>query len=184
MWICFDLASQPSSGKYKRLHLQCYFRVDFCNVYRDSDFASCIRYIGFCILDICSRLRHGFVCDHDMRVLSGNPKKKLNCRVPAIDGAHNRQDQQQQNAKLSRTLFIVITASLVFWIPGIVVSCTYHLCLKCIPLLVVHIFNFFHLANSVVNPIIYRLRIPMFRETFKRMKLCKQLRKYTVNYTP
>ena len=74
----------------------------------------------------------------------------------------------------------MITASLVFWIPGIVVNCTYYLCSKCIPLLVLHILNLFHLANSLVNPIIYSFWIPMFRETFKRMKLCKQSKEYIV----
>ena len=111
-------------------------------------------------------------------------RTRLNCRVPAIDGAHNRQNEQQQNAKLSRTLFIMITVSLLCWIPVIVVYCTYYLCSKCVPSLVVHIFNFFHLANSLVNPIIYSFRIPMFRETFKRLKLCKKSKKYTINYTP
>jgi len=109
-------------------------------------------------------------------------RKRLNCRGPPIDGAQNRQNEQ--NAKLSRTLFIMITASLVFWIPGIVVNCTYHLCVKCVPSLLVHIMNFFHLGNSLVNPVIYCFRIPMFRETFKRMKLCKQSKKCTICYKP
>ena len=38
-------------------------------------------------------------------------RTRLNCRVPAIDGAHNRQNEPQQNARLSRTLFIMIAAS-------------------------------------------------------------------------
>ena len=111
-------------------------------------------------------------------------RKRLNCRVPAIDDAHNRQNELQQNARLSTTLFIVITASLLFWIPSIVVYSTYHLYPKCVPLLVVHIFNLFRLANSLVNPIIYSFRIPIFRETFKRAKLCKESKEYTINYTP
>ena len=105
---------------------------------------------------------------------------RLNRRVPAIDGAHNIQ----QNLKLSRTLFIMITASLLFWIPSLVVYVTNVVCSTCVPLLVFQIFNLFRLANSLVNPIIYSFRIPMFRETFKRMKLCKQSKKYKVNYTP
>ena len=111
-------------------------------------------------------------------------RTRLNCRVPAIDGTQNRQNEQQQNPKLSRTLFLMIATSLVFWIPGVVVNCTYYLCLKCVPPLVLHIMNLFHLANSLVNPIIYNFKIPMFRQTFKRMKLCKQSKKYKINYTP
>ena len=101
-----------------------------------------------------------------------------------MDTTQNRENESQQNAKLSRTLFIVITASLLFWIPGIAVNSTLYICLSCVPLLVFEILNTFRLANSLVNPIIYSFRIPMFRETFKRAKLCKQSNEYTVNYTP
>ena len=111
-------------------------------------------------------------------------RKRLNSRVPAIDNAHKRQNELQQNAKLSRTLFVMITASLLFWIPSVVVYSTHYLCLKCVPLLVFYIFKLFRLANSLVNPIIYSFRIPMFRETFKRAKLCKQSKDHTINYTP
>ena len=108
-------------------------------------------------------------------------RTRINSRAPTIEGAHNRRNEQQQNAKLSRTLFIVITASLSFWVPSIVVYCTHYLCFKCVPLLVFHIFNLFSLANSLVNPIIYSFRILMFKEIFKRTKLCKRSKRYTVN---
>ena len=111
-------------------------------------------------------------------------RTKLNSRAPVMDTTQNRENGSQQNAKLSRTLFIVITASLLFWIPGIVVNSTLSLCLNCVPLLVFQILNILRLANSLVNPIIYSFRIPMFRETFKRVKLCKQSNEYTINYTP
>ena len=108
-------------------------------------------------------------------------RTRLNSRAPTIEGAHNRQNEQQQNAKLSRTLFIVITASLSFWVPSIVVYCTHYLCFKCVPLLVFQIFNLFSLANSLVNPIIYSFRIPMFiKEIFKRTKFCKRSKQYRV----
>ena len=108
-------------------------------------------------------------------------RTRLNSRAPTIEGAPNRQNEQQQNAKLSRTMFIVITASLSFWVPSIVIYCTRYLCFKCVPLLVLHIFNLFSLANSLVNPIIYSFRIPMFKEIFKRTKLCKRSKRYTAN---
>ena len=111
-------------------------------------------------------------------------RTRLNCRVPVIDGAHKRQIELQQNAKLSRTLFIVIAASLLFWVPSIVVYYTHFRCSRCVPLLVFHFCNLFRLANSLVNPIIYSFRIPMFKETFKRVKFCKPSKKYAINYTP
>ena len=98
-------------------------------VYDTFDFAYWIFAFGcvtaLCLVTIC-------VCYLAIRT-------RINCRVPAIDGASNRQNEPQNSAKLSRTLFIMITASLVFWIPGIVVNCTYYLCSHCIPLLVLHI---------------------------------------------
>ena len=143
-------------------------------VYDILDFAYWILATGcvmvFCVVTIC------------MSYLA--IRTKLNCKVPAIDGSHHKQKELEQNTKVSRTLFIVITVSLVFWIPGIAVNCTYNLCLKCVPLIVLHIFNCFHLANSLVNPIIYSFRIPMFRETFKRVNPCKQSKEYKINYRP
>ena len=143
-------------------------------VYDILDFAQWIVAFG-CVMVLCLVT----ICVSSLTI-----RKKLNCRVPPIDGAHNRQNEQQQNAKLSRTLFLVITASLLFWIPSIVVYCTHYLCFTCVPLLVVQIFSLFRLANSLVNPIIYSFKVPMFRETFKRVKLCKQSKKYTINNTP
>jgi len=110
-------------------------------------------------------------------------RTRLNRRVPAIDTTQSRENESQQNVKLSRTLFIVITASLLFWIPGIVINSTLNICLNCVPLPVFEILNIFRLANSLVNPIIYSFRIPMFRETLRRVKLCKQSKEYAINYT-
>ena len=109
-------------------------------------------------------------------------RTRLNFRVPAMDTTHKKQKEAQQNARLSRTLFIVITASLFFWIPSIVIYVTRYLCSKCVSLFLFYGLSMFRLANSLVNPIIYSYRIPMFREMFKRKKLCKQSKRYTVNY--
>ena len=107
-------------------------------------------------------------------------RARLNCKIPAIDGAHNRQNELRQSAKLSRTLFIMITASLLFWVPSLVIHSTHYLC-ECVPLLAYHVSTLFRLANSLVNPIIYSFKIPMFKETFERVKLCKQSKEYGIN---
>ncbi len=109
-------------------------------------------------------------------------RTRLHCRIPAIDTAHNRQNGSEQNTKLSRTLFIVIAASLVCRLPSVVVHCVYVLCSKCVPVTFVYTTTIFRLANSLVNPIIYCFRIPMFRETLARLKPRKQSKLYTVNY--
>ena len=84
---------------------------------------------------------------------------------PAIDNGHNRQDDER-NKKLSRTLFIVIGASVIFWFPGLVVYYVFSLSSV---ILIFLCGTMLHANNSLVNPIIYSLRMPVFRETVKRL---------------
>ncbi len=109
-------------------------------------------------------------------------RRRLNSRVPAIDMAHKRQKELQQSQTLSKTLFMVIAASLLFWFPSTVGYFIDYLCTKCVPLPVRYSFTVFHLANSLVNPLIYSFRIPMFREALKRMKLHKHSKRYRVTF--
>ena len=109
--------------------------------------------------------------------------KLTNPEVPAIDKVHNRQNASEQNTKLSRTLFIVIAVSLGCWLPGILAYSIRSLCLSCVPLSLLHVCTTLRLVNSLVNPIIYCFRIPIFRETLKRMKVGKHSKQYAVNYS-
>ena len=103
---------------------------------------------------------------------------------PAIDVSHNdnRQRVAEHNTKLSRTLFFMIAASLAFWLPSAVIFSTHSLCNGCLPITVVYTSITLHLANSLVNPIIYSFRMPVFRGALKRMKLRKQSKEYKVHY--
>ena len=94
---------------------------------------------------------------------------KLNNKVPAINSAHNRKSAEQ-STKLSKTLFIIIAASLIFWFPSLVSFCITYLYKELISDNLVHIFGLFHVTNSLINPIIYSFRMSVFRETLKRMK--------------
>ena len=110
--------------------------------------------------------------------------RKLTQQGPAINTAHNRQDNER-NAKLSGTLFIVIGASVIFWFPGLVV---YLISLFFTPGQHSTIFIFLfstmlHVTNSLVNPVIYSLRIPVFREAFKRVKKKVRIRRQHKTYT-
>ena len=109
-------------------------------------------------------------------------RRRLNCRVPAIDVAHNRQNGLQQSKKLSRTLFIVIAVSLVCWLPIIIFHFINYACSTCVFSTLRFSLTVFYLANSLANPIIYSFRIPFFRETLKRMKFRKHSRQYRVTY--
>ena len=110
-------------------------------------------------------------------------KKLTNRQVPVMDSIHNRQNVSEQNAKFSRTLFIVIAVSLGCWLPGILAYSIRSLCLSCVPLSLLHVCTALRLVNSLVNPIIYCFRIPIFRKTLKRMKVRKHSKQYTVNYS-
>ena len=111
-------------------------------------------------------------------------RKRVNRKVPAIDTAHNRQSVEH-NTKLSKTLFIAIAASLAFWVPGIMIYCVHSLSQEMFSDVSMYIFTMLQLTNSLVNPIIYSLRMPIFKETLKRLKnrlkIRKQSKRYTIN---
>ena len=112
-------------------------------------------------------------------------RRRLHCRLsPAIDVSHkdNRQRVAEHNTKLSRTLFIMIAASLGFWLPRSVPFSSHSLCIRCVPMPVVYTSTMLHLANSLVNPIIYSFRMPLFRGALKRIKLRKQSKECRVHY--
>ena len=109
---------------------------------------------------------------------------KLNNKVPTINSAHNRKSAEQ-NTKLSKTLFIVIATSLIFWLPSLVSYCISFLYKELFSDILFNIFGLFHVTNSLVNPIIYSFRMPVFSETLKRMKtkltFLNQSKNYNVN---
>ena len=110
-------------------------------------------------------------------------RKLTNREVRAMDKVHNMQNTSEQNTKLSRTRFIVIAVSIGYWFPGILVYPIHSLCSNCLPGTLIHVCGALHLVNSLVNPIIHCFRIPIFRETLKRMKIRKHSKRYTVNYS-
>ena len=130
--------------------------------------------IGLCIVAVLALL---IICLSYLAI-----RRRLNCRVPPIDTALNRQSGLKQNTKLSRTLFIVVAASLVFWLPSTIINILYFL--RSFPVLIPLGYSgtLFYLANSGVNPIIYSFRIPIFKETLKRIKIRKRSKQYRVSH--
>ena len=109
-------------------------------------------------------------------------RTRLNHRGPAIDKTQNRQSVEQ-NVKLSKTLFIVIGASLSLWVPSLafyIISC--YLPPGFFPQVWSSIFTTLHLTNSFINPIIYSFRMPVFRETLKKLKNKVKIRKQSERY--
>ena len=80
-------------------------------------------------------------------------RTRLNRRAPAMDTAHSRQIVKQ-NTKTSKALFIVIAASLAFWIARSVLYRIHYFSQEIFPDALVYIFTLLHLTNSLVNPII------------------------------
>ena len=99
-------------------------------------------------------------------------RKRLRNTNPAVE-AHNRKTIEQ-NVKLSKTLFVVIGLSFAFWLPAIIMYSTLGLkveddadeTIKSILLWIADILQF---ANSLVNPIVYSYRMPMFKATMKKL---------------
>ena len=111
-------------------------------------------------------------------------RKKINNRTPAIDTEHSRINIEQ-NTKLSKTLFIMIGASAALWVPSVT---WYNISLwfpSLFPHFVAHLSTMVHLTNSLVNPVIYSLKMPIFRRSYEQLrdkiKLVTRAKRYTVN---
>ena len=74
----------------------------------------------------------------------------------------------ERNLRLSRTLFITVGVSLLFWLPGFVASVLREFCWECVSLPIGATVNVLRLANSMVNPFVYSFKMPMFKNAFKK----------------
>ena len=98
-------------------------------------------------------------------------RNRLRNTNPAVE-AHNRKTIEQ-NVKLSKTLFVVIGLSFAFWLPAIIMYSTLVLKVEyadeTIKLILVWIADILQFGNSLVNPIVYSYRMPMFKATMKEL---------------
>ena len=111
-------------------------------------------------------------------------RKNLNRSDPTIETGHQRQIVEQNTRKLSKTLFLMTGASAAFWVPSLVLFSVRNFAPGMFPEFVKYLLIMIHMCNSVVNPVIYSLRMPMFRQSLRRFRLVKirkQRRKYIVN---
>ena len=81
------------------------------------------------------------------------------------DGFHQRRIQQ--NKKLSKTLCIVTFFSLVCWSPFIVMALAIENSLNLFHSNLVLLFKVMQYGNSLVNPIVYSFRMPLFKSEIK-----------------
>ncbi|XP_078378390.1 adenosine receptor A3-like [Oculina patagonica] len=94
-------------------------------------------------------------------------RKKLHCRVPAIH--QNGRNDEERNMRLSKTLFIVIVASFVCWLPGSVLHFVAFVGGYFIPMAVLYSGALCNITSSIVNPVIYSFRMPIFKEPLGKL---------------
>ena len=92
-------------------------------------------------------------------------RNRLHYAAPEME-VHNRRSTEH-NLRLSRTFFIVIAFSLVFYLPAFSVYTIRAFCEPCISLTGVFIVKTLHLANSMVNPFVYSFRMPIFKDALR-----------------
>ena len=97
-------------------------------------------------------------------------RNRLRASSPGLD-IHNHQ-LRAQNLRLSKTIFITIASSLVFWMPAFIILSTREFSPQCLSVPVVRFANAMYLANSMVNPLVYSFRMPIFKDAWK--KLCRK----------
>ena len=81
-----------------------------------------------------------------------------------------------RSLRMSRTVFIVVAVSLVFWFPSFVMVTTQDFC-SCFRPLAAWFVVVLQLANSMVNPFVYSIRIPIFQDALKK---CWRKRRHNI----
>ena len=79
-----------------------------------------------------------------------------------------RRSTRDQNIRLSKTFYIVVAVSLIFWLPSFVVYTINTFCLECISPTLLWFGNVLHLANSMVSPFVYSFRMKIFQDALKK----------------
>ena len=179
----FDLAASTSCSKHQDLHQQCGYCVVSWDSSRRIDFLALNEDIKMEYSEVCGAFliyfSLGTICVSYLSI-----RQRLNNRSRYINTTQNTQILEH-NIKVSKTLFTVMCASIVCLAPSVsfyIVSC-FH------PTLFAgflkYIFVMLNQSNSLVNPMIYSFRMPIFRKTLKqlkkRIKIPRPSSKYTVS---
>ena len=75
--------------------------------------------------------------------------------------------------KLTRTLFLVTIASLLTFLPIVIVNIFLHILSFSTPLTITGTIVTLFFANSLINPILYAVRMPEFRAGISKMVFCR-----------
>ena len=102
----------------------------------------------------------------------------LLCRKKKMSAVDlQKRAEVQRDTKLAQTLLILTVLFYLTWLPFTVVAitCDFGLC-RYVTVRVYYLTKLLQHTNSFANPIIYALRIPVFRATLKKC-LCNRKRK-------
>ena len=86
---------------------------------------------------------------------------------PVLDLDVRRQASAEKALRISRTFFIVIAVSLVFWLPGCVMILIKELC-SCLSSVATWFVTVLALGNSMANPFVYSFRMSIFQDALKK----------------
>jgi 5-hydroxytryptamine receptor 1 len=89
--------------------------------------------------------------------------------------------ETKREKKAAKTLAIVTGAFILCWLPFFIMALTMPLCQGCVQTRVFSFFLWLGYFNSTLNPIIYTVFSPEFRQAFKKL-LCG--RNSSENYRP
>jgi len=94
-------------------------------------------------------------------------RSRLQSTVHDPDVDVRRQPSTEKTLRMSRTFFIVIAVSLVFWLPAFVMFAIKEFCL-CFSSVAVWFVTVLLSVNSMVNPVVYSFRMPIFQDALKK----------------
>ena len=94
-------------------------------------------------------------------------RSRLYATQPDLHDGQGRSTRDQ-NMQLSTTFYIVVAASLIFWLPGFLVYAINAFCWQCFSPTLLWLGNALQLANSMVNPFVYSFRMKIFKDALKK----------------
>ena len=78
--------------------------------------------------------------------------------------ASQQQNRASQNKRLTKTLLFVSVLTLLTWLPLVVINFLIFVCHVPITLRFYSLVNVINYSNSFLNPVLYALRIPEFKQ--------------------
>ena len=99
-------------------------------------------------------------------------RSRLYATQPDLHGGQGNS-RRDQNMRLSKTFYIVVAMSLIFWLPAFLGYNINEFCEQCFSPTLLWFGNVLNLANSMVNTFVYSFRMRIFKDA---LKTCRKKR--------